>query len=442
MGTNREAGSTLEPDDLAPNFLRDTRLGTMWRFAWKNLLTRPLRTVLALIGLSIPVVGVLGLYSVSGGLRNLVDDTLSQIQGVVVLRENVPSPVFSDIDPETVEAIREVPGVRVVAPEVWGLAPTIEGSSFMAKAVGSLLKGKEQRLRSMLDAIVISGQDIPTHADLKSAVFAKALLPPEEGGGRFLQESDIGKDVIVISRKIAQDFPNEDKSPKKVGDKLVIGDGEKARPFEIIGIYDSGSMFLDVVIVAPIDVARRVLDKPAQAISSIYVEATDPREMDAVALRIEERIAGVDARSMDEFASNFTRLLGDLDKFLLMIVSLALFVGVVGIVNTMLMSTTERFTEFGVLRTLGWSRSHLLTLVTAESAYLGFCAGIAGCLMAWIGTTVANQFLTGGLKLVLTPRLFALGVILSVVMGVLGGLYPAWRATRMVPMDAIRLGNR
>ena len=64
----------------------------MWNFAWRNLLTRPLRTVLALVGLSIPILGVLGLFSLSGGLRNLVGDTLSQIQGVMVIRENVPTP--------------------------------------------------------------------------------------------------------------------------------------------------------------------------------------------------------------------------------------------------------------------------------------------------------------------------------------------------------------
>ena len=63
-----------------------------------------------------------------------------------------------------------------------------------------------------------------------------------------------------------------------------------------------------------------------------------------------------------------------------MIVSLALVVGVVGIVNTMLMSTTERFAEFGVLRTNGWSRGDVLLLVTAESAYLGLWAGLVGCV--------------------------------------------------------------
>ena len=115
-------------------------------------------------------------------------------------------------------------------------------------------------------------------------------------------------------------------------------------------------------------------------------------------------------------------------------------VGVVGIVNTMLMSTTERFTEFGVLRTNGWSRGNVLTLVTAESAYLGLLAGLVGCLLAVAGTAIANQFLGGGLKLTLSPQLFGLGILLSVVMGTAGGLYPAWTASRLVPMDAIRMG--
>src|SRR4051794_13554893 len=98
----------------------------MWKFAWSNLLTRPLRTTLALVGLSIPILGVIGLYSVSGGLRNLVGDTISQIQGVVLLREDALSPVFSDIPLEVVNKLRAIPGVRAVAPEVWRVAPKIE----------------------------------------------------------------------------------------------------------------------------------------------------------------------------------------------------------------------------------------------------------------------------------------------------------------------------
>ena len=70
----------------------------MYRFAWRNLFSRPIRSVLALIGLSIPVLGVVGLMSLSNGLRGLVGDTVKQVQGVMLLRTNTPSPVFSDID--------------------------------------------------------------------------------------------------------------------------------------------------------------------------------------------------------------------------------------------------------------------------------------------------------------------------------------------------------
>ena len=66
-------------------------------------------TILALVGLSIPILGVLGLFSLSGGLRNLVGDTLSRIQGVVVLREGQPSPVFSDLPASLESEIRVRP---------------------------------------------------------------------------------------------------------------------------------------------------------------------------------------------------------------------------------------------------------------------------------------------------------------------------------------------
>ena len=144
---------------------------------------------------------------------------------------------------------------------------------------------------------------------------------------------------------------------------------------------------------------------------------------------------------MNEVMANFGSLMGQVDKLLMMTVSLALVVGIVGIINTMLMSTTERFVEFGVLRTNGWSEVNILTLVTLESAFLGLMAGLVGCVLAVIGTSIANQFVSGGIHLGVNPPLLGLGISLSVVMGTLGGLYPAWRAARLVPMEAIRIGS-
>ena len=408
----------------------------MGQFAWMNLLTRPLRTFLALVGLSVPILGVLGLFSVSDGLRNLVGSTLDRIKGVMVLRENVPTPVFSHLPASLAEKIRAVPGVRAVAPEVWGLPPTIENVSLIPKTLDFLTKNKEQKIQSFLDATIIQGQDIVAHKPLKSAVYPSALKE-----GRYLDVGDEGSRNIVISRKIAKEHKDPSGRPKQVGDLLKIGSDS----FTIIGIYETGSFLLDPVIVMDINTARKVVNESADKVSSFYVEAVDPSKIDDVAKLIEETVAEpnarLDARSMSEFAANFGTVMSQLDLFLLMTVSLALLVGVVGIINTMLMSTTERFVEFGVLRTNGWSRGNVLSLVTIESAYLGLMSGVVGCVMAFVMTLVANQFISGGLSLQFSPKLVALGLGLSVVMGTLGGLYPAWKASRLVPMDAIRLGS-
>lgn len=405
----------------------------MGKFAWRNLLTRPMRTALALIGLSIPILGVLGLFSLSNGLRDMVGDTLSQIEGVMVIRENVPSPVFSTLPAELADKIRAIPGVRAAAPEVWGIAPNVEGQGMLMRSVGGLMTKKGPS--SLLDQTVISGQDIAAHANLKSAVFPRAL--EAKGEGRFLNEGDKGQPNIVISRKIARDFPNADGSPRTVGDTLRIADAD----YTIVGLYETGSMLLDVVILMDIDEARKALKMPRELVSAIYVEANSPPGYEAVSAAIEANEPGVDARNMNEVQADFGTLMGQVDKLLMMTVSLALIVGIVGIVNTMLMSTTERFVEFGVLRTIGWSQANILGLVTLESAYLGLLSGLVGCALAWLGTAAANQFIGGGMRLGLSPQSLIVGVGLSIVMGILGGLYPAWRAARMVPMEAIRLGS-
>ena len=107
---------------------------------------------------------------------------------------------------------------------------------------------------SIFDQPVVSGQDIVAHIGLNSAVFPRALR--EHGEGRFLEPDDKGKPNIVISRKIARDFPDEQGQPRKVGGSLRIGD----RNYTIIGLYETGSLFLDVAIIMDIETARTALE--------------------------------------------------------------------------------------------------------------------------------------------------------------------------------------
>ena len=198
------------------------------------------------MGLSIPILGVLGLFSVSNGLRDLVGETLGGIEGLIVLSDNAPSPVFSNVPPELADQLRKMPKVRAVAPELWGIAPPIEGRGM----ISDMFKGKQT---SIFDQPVIAGQEIAGHQNLHSAVFPRALR--DHGEGRYLQLSDVGQPNIVISRKIAAEHPDAQGKPKKVGDTLNIS----GKPFTIIGIYETGSMLLDVVILMDIETARERL---------------------------------------------------------------------------------------------------------------------------------------------------------------------------------------
>jgi putative ABC transport system permease protein len=411
----------------------------MLHFAVRNLLSRPTRTILAVIGLSIPILGILGLITLSRGVRTLFGDTLSRMPGLVVLRENTPSPIFSDLPANMADPMRQILGVRVVVPQVWKLAPTIEGKSLFGRAAIGLLSGDgEVKGRGFFDATLIFGTDLAEHTKLRYEVFRSKMLPGAEGGGRCLTLEDRGTDHIVISRKIARDYRGKDGQPKKVGDSLRVGD----RALEIVGIYDTGSLVLDTMILMDISTARRVVGESELTVSAFYVEPEEPARLPAIGAAIEDAFSQADARNTAEFELDVGRFMEQFERLLLMMLGFALAVGVVGIVNSMLMSIMERYVEFGVLRTNGWKRKHVLRVVTLESACLGLLAGVLGGGSALLATTVANLFLSGGLRLEVTPHLLMLGLVIAVLVGTSSGLYPAWRASRLMPMDAIRRGSR
>jgi len=404
----------------------------MYRFAWRNLFSRPIRSGLALIGLSIPVFGVVGLMSLSNGLRGLVGDTVKQVQGVMLLRTNTPSPVFSDIDPKLSDEIRKLPGVKNVASEFWRVAPPVDNTSMVLRSLAS--GSTEKRLSNFLDSPVVLGMNISEHNRLDSAVYQRALIKPPSIGGRFLAESDRGQNRVVLSKKFSIQYPNLDGSPKRPGEKIKIG----TEDFEIVGLYETKSLLLDVVLVMDIVTARRLLKAPMDATSALYVEMNSAGENERFSKTVEDRWSEIDSRGMNEIEASFGDIMGQIDVLLLMAVGLAFGVGAIGIVNTMIMSIMERVPEIGVLRTNGWSSRQILSLITLESLYLGTVSGILGCGLASIGCWVANFYLKDGIRLIPTPTILIEGLVLSILTGMLAGMYPAWRASRWSPMEAIR----
>jgi putative ABC transport system permease protein len=408
----------------------------MLLFAWRNLITRPTRTLLAVVGLTIPIVAILGLFSVTHGIRTLMGNTLARMNGLMVMRANSPAPVFSDLPASMVDDLRKIPGTRIVAPEVWKICPPIEGRNLLAKAAARMLTQKgNDRFSAFAETIMVEGQQLPEHLHLKSGVFEQGLLPREKGGGRFLTMDDVGKPNVLISTKLARDYPNSDGSPKKVGDSILIG-GKK---FELIGLYETGSLLIDTTVVMEIETARALLNVDKSDVSAFYVEPLPLFDLASLGERITGALDDVQIRTMSQFNIQVGNIMGKLDLFLLLTVGLALLVGGVGIANTMLMSAMERFVEFGVMRANGWTRRNILSLVTVESALLGLLSGILGSILAFGGVTAVNEFLIKyEFRLELTLALIAASNLTALLIATAAGLYPAWRASRMTPMDAIR----
>jgi putative ABC transport system permease protein len=300
----------------------------MLTFAWQNLITRFVRTLLAIVGLTIPIVAILGLFSLTNGIRSLMGNTLARMKGLMVMRADAPAPVFSELPAGLVGKIRAVPGVRLVAPEVWRIAPPLEGRNVLARAAATALThpGK-QGLSQFAETIMIDGEQLPEHLYLRSGAFKNSLLPPERGGGRYLAESDVGQPHVVISIKIARDYPNADGTPKKVGDTLRIGD----RSFKVIGLYETGSLMIDVTVVMEISVARDLLKIDKDTVAAFYLEPAAGIDTDVLRRRIAAAVDGVQVRSMAQFDMQVGDIMGQLDLFLVLVISLALLVGGVGI---------------------------------------------------------------------------------------------------------------
>ena len=119
---------------------------------------------------------------------------------------------------------------------------------------------------------------------------------------------------------------------------------------------------------------------------------------------------------------------------------MALLVGGLGMTNTMVMSVYERTREIGVLRALGWQRRRVLGMIIRESITLSLMGGIAGVALGVVLGYTLNLApgLQGWVKLRFRAGLFAQAIVTAVVLGVVGGVYPAWRASNLLPVEALR----
>lgn len=423
----------------------------MWMFALRNLLSRPVRSMLALFGLSVAITGMVGLFSVAAGLQATLDRTFNRISGLIVMQPGTTIPLFSKLPDSWADEIAALPGVKRVCREVWGRANLVEGKT------------------TFNPPRFLFGVDVQGMLQLESAVYRDDVT-----AGRFLNMDDLSQPHCLISEQIAQDYQ------KQVGDTLKV-DGYE---LTIIGLYSTNSLLLDVAILTTPSMARTMIQIDEDVISSIFVDPDGSIPLKQLEDTIRENFRGrelykdpaatnvndalgalglsflsgtetkpvtpgsdqeagdsrVDVRTVVELGQQIAQFSSDLDIFLILMNSIGIIIAVLSILNTMLMSVTERMTEFGILRANGWSAGDVMKLVLAESVMLGVIGGLLGCLLGYAGTLVLNAQFPSKLNLYASPQVLLLSFTFSMVLGALGGLYPAWWAIRRSPMEAIRRG--
>jgi putative ABC transport system permease protein len=407
--------------------------------AIRSLFANKLRSALTMLGIIIGVGAVITLMSVGRGAQAAVTSTFEQmgsnllsvmarspeVGGIAGLSPAFVTPTLTLDDAKTLERI---PSVVAIAPVNENYVEvTADGESKVA-----IIHGASPAYQEVYNYFLASGQ--------------------------FISDRDVASRdmVIVLGDEVARDLFGSD---DPVGQRVKI----KGKRFTVIGVLEpkGGAIMgvsLDNVVVTPITTFQTKLftqrtASGEDAVQSISVKVASADAIDGVREEIEtilrkrHRIA---ADEKDDFAViSMEQMLGMLQQVtgiftivLGAIASISLLVGGIGIMNIMLVSVTERTREIGIRKAVGAKRRDILLQFLIEAAILSLVGGGIGIIGGGMISFIISHIDIGGITIhsVVSPDIVILAISVSVFIGLASGIYPAMRAARLNPIDALRYG--
>ncbi len=415
------------------------KLIVFFGIAIKSILANKLRSALTMLGMIIGVWAVIILMSVGAGLQNMITSTFEEL-GTNILFVQPSNP--------------EAPGLAALSP---------------GYATASLTMGDVEaieRLRSVQAVVpvnenfvkIVAGNEDTTAVIHGGNPAYQQVYGFDMGAGQFISDVNLARRdmVVVLGSTVAEDLFGSDDA---VGQQVKIRD----KRFTVIGVMAPRgiSMFgfsWDELTVVPITTyqARLFSNKTPSgedAVQQISVQVASgwtlgeaTGEIETV-LRKRHRIKeGEDADfsviSPEQLLGTFQTITLALTVFLGMIGSISLLVGGIGIMNIMLVSVTERTREIGLRKAVGAKRRDILVQFLLEAAMLSLSGGAIGLSVAWAMAWGISQIDLGGFRLaaVVSPFIVLVAILVSVVIGLASGIWPAWRAARLNPIDALHYG--
>jgi putative ABC transport system permease protein len=369
----------------------------------RNMARRRVRTGLTVFGIAIGVFALTVMGAMSENFASLLDGA-ERLSSRTIQVEQATRSVDDRIDRTTVAHLKQVDGVQSVVTTVGGL---------LSDGDNSISFGPPNQ------AYGIDPAYIPD-------VFGSVSLQ----AGRWIDPSDFRATTIGSKVAISQHLG--------VGSTLVWRKNE----YTVVGVMADTNTFPDNFAVMPLDTVRRDLKIPVTAIGSVSVIPDPGLDPEDVAARINDQVAKVHARSPRQFVAEIRQSLVVFNVIMLGGAVLAGIVGGLAVVNTMIMSVNERTREIGIKKALGAEDSTIIREFLTEAALMGLIGGIAGAWFGWVVATLLNVLLAGALGgsdvWLVTPRLIGLVMGFALSLGLFAGIYPAWSAARLDPVQALR----
>ncbi|MCD7829708.1 MAG: ABC transporter permease [Clostridiales bacterium] len=386
-----------------------------FKMAWKAISSNKMRSFLTMLGIIIGVFALVVLVSLVSGATTSVTDTISSL-GTNMLSVTISDDKGKPYKLDDLTEIAEDPEIDQVA------------------AIG----------QSSMTASNSSTEETATVYGTTSAYQSIQGLELEHG--RWLKTVDVTNHtyVAVISASTAEDI---------LGSTDVVGESIKldGMAFEIIGVLvdddeDSSSALLgssyDIYI--PYTTLVRLSSSVSTSITTFYASATsedtlDDAESALEAMLLERFEDDEDAYTIynqSTIMDAMSSITGTLSLLLGGIAAISLLVGGIGIMNIMLVSVTERTREIGIRKAIGASRGSIMTQFLIEAlvvSLMGCCIGIS---LSWVAIQIVNQ--VGGTSYGLAGNVVVIAVVFSLLVGLVFGLYPANKAAKKKPIDALR----
>jgi putative ABC transport system permease protein len=365
---------------------------------FRNLWRRGVRTGLTVLGLGIGIAAVVALVGISLGFeKSFLKLFAAKGIDLVVVRAGVSQQLTSNLDQALGDKIRRVPGVRA-----------------MAASLADVVSFEDANLVSVI-----------TNGWEPGSLLFRGIRVLK---GRTLARDD--RRAAMLGRVLALNLG------KTAGDTLDVA-GQK---FEVVGVYESDSWFENGGLVVPLAELQRMMGREGQVTGFVIAaDSPDRSAVDALKRRIESTVPGVAAVPARDYVQGDIQI--RLSKAMAWATSaVALVLGSVGVLNTMMMAIFERTAEIGLLRALGWRRRRVLGLILGEALALGVAGSVLGALLGFAGiralalVPTASNFIARDLP----PVVPAVGLVMGVGLSLLGGLYPALRGARLEPTEALR----